>query len=452
MLNSDLQEYIEKEILPRYQQNEEGHGLGHINYVINRSLEFAKTVRDINYDMVYVIAAYHDIGHYIDRKNHEKVSAELLMADQNLRNYFNEEQIKIMADAVYDHRASLEYEPRSIYGKIVSSADRNTNIDTILKRTYTYRLKHMPNASLDEIIEESRKHVIDKFGKNGYAKEKMYFEDKDYEKYLNDCDNLANNPEEFRKMYIEVNNLKSSKEIGEVIMREIEKGKIYKHFKGNLYQVLDIVCDSETNNEIEPKKIVIYRALYGDKITWARPYDMFNSEVDHDKYPEVKQEYRFEEYKRDFENTGLKAFLSLKFYDGDVSKKLVDDITDALAKLNIHTFVCVRDIEKYGEVKGLDMANFMPKYAFPEMGTSDIMVIEYSEAGAGLGMGADHAYCHGVPLYLIAKRGSKISTTVNSVAEKVIFYDEVSDITEEFRKLIDNNELKTNPKTFKLTK
>lgn len=235
-------------------------------------------------------------------------------------------------------------------------------------------------------------------------------------------------------------------------MREIEKGKIYKHFKGNLYQVLDIVNDSETNNDLEPKKIVIYRALYGDKITWARPYDMFNSEVDHDKYPEVTQKYRFEEYQRDFTNTGLKAFLSLKFYDGDVSKKLVDDITDALAKLNIHTFVCVRDIEKYGEVKGLDMANFMPKYAFPEMETSDIMVIEYSEAGAGLGMGADHAYCHGVPLYLIAKRGSKISTTVNSVAEKVIFYDEVSDITEEFRKLIDNNELKTNAKTFKLTK
>lgn len=94
------------------------------------------------------------------------------------------------------------------------------------------------------------------------------------------------------------------------------------------------------------------------------------------------------------------------------------------------------------------MAHFMPKYAFPEMEASDIMIIEYSEAGAGLGMGADHAYCNGVPLYLIAKRGSKISTTVNSVAEKVIFYDEISDITEEFQKLIDNNELKTNPNTF----
>ena len=235
-------------------------------------------------------------------------------------------------------------------------------------------------------------------------------------------------------------------------MREVEKGKIYRHFKGNFYQVLDIVNDSETNNDKEPKKIVIYRALYGENLTWARFYDMFVSEVDHEKYPEVTQKYRFEEYQRDFENTGLKAFLSLKFYDGNVSKKLVDDITEALAKLNIHTFVCVRDIEKYGKVKGLDMDHFLPKYAFPEMETSDIMIIEYSEAEAELGIGADHAYCHGVPLYLIEKRGSKISTTINSVAEKVIFYDQVSDITKEFQKLINNNELKTNPKTFKFTK
>jgi len=226
-------------------------------------------------------------------------------------------------------------------------------------------------------------------------------------------------------------------------MRKIEVGKIYRHFKGALYQVIDIVNDSESNNDVEYKKVVIYRALYGEHLKWARPYEMFASEVDHEKYPEVTQKYRFEEYKKDYSKEGIKAFLSLKFYDGDASKKLVDGITDALAKLNIYTFVAVRDVEKYGEVKDLDMANFMPKYAFPEMETSDIMVIEYSEAGAGLGMGADHAYCYGVPVYLIAKTGSKISTTVNSVAEKVIFYDTFDDITKAFKELIDNNELKT---------
>ncbi|MBQ7031743.1 MAG: DUF1653 domain-containing protein [Bacilli bacterium] len=78
-------------------------------------------------------------------------------------------------------------------------------------------------------------------------------------------------------------------------MREIKIGKIYKHFKGMLCIVLDIVNDSESNNDEKYKKVVIYQELYGDNLKWARPYDMFNSEVDHEKYPEVKQKYRFEE-------------------------------------------------------------------------------------------------------------------------------------------------------------
>ena len=79
-------------------------------------------------------------------------------------------------------------------------------------------------------------------------------------------------------------------------MREIKIGKVYKHFKNKLYIVLDIVNDSESNNDEVYSKVVIYQALYGDNLKWARPYDMFNSEVDHEKYPDVKQKYRFEEY------------------------------------------------------------------------------------------------------------------------------------------------------------
>lgn len=74
-------------------------------------------------------------------------------------------------------------------------------------------------------------------------------------------------------------------------MREIIIGKTYRHFKGNLYKVLDIVYDSESE---DLKKVVIYEALYGDHLKWARPYDMFISKVDKDKYPDIKQEYRFE--------------------------------------------------------------------------------------------------------------------------------------------------------------
>ena len=72
--------------------------------------------------------------------------------------------------------------------------------------------------------------------------------------------------------------------------RIITVGKTYKHFKGNDYRVLMIVRDSETLEDI-----VIYESLYGDHIIWARPYDKFNAKVDKEKYPDIDQEYRFEQ-------------------------------------------------------------------------------------------------------------------------------------------------------------
>ena len=77
--------------------------------------------------------------------------------------------------------------------------------------------------------------------------------------------------------------------------REIKIGKVYKHFKNKYYIVIDIVNDCESNNDAEYKKFVIYKALYGDHLTWARPYEAFASEVDHEKYPDVEQKWRFED-------------------------------------------------------------------------------------------------------------------------------------------------------------
>ena len=70
---------------------------------------------------------------------------------------------------------------------------------------------------------------------------------------------------------------------------ELQLKKVYRHFKGNLYLAEDIATHSETG-----EKFVVYRALYGSKDLYIRPYDMFISEVDHEKYPNVKQKYRFE--------------------------------------------------------------------------------------------------------------------------------------------------------------
>lgn len=210
-MNVKLQGYLENEIMPRNDLNDEGHNREHVNYVRRRSKKFASNIDGINMDMVDTIAVYHDVGHSIDAKNHEKVSAIILASDKNLREFFSEEEIKVMAEAVEDHRASKNSEPRSIYGRIVSSADRNTSVDQVLKRTYSYRLKHMPDASIDEIIEESRKHAIDKFGVEGYAVDKMYFSDDEYEVFLKKIQELAGDLEGFRRRYIEVNEINFSR-------------------------------------------------------------------------------------------------------------------------------------------------------------------------------------------------------------------------------------------------
>ena len=132
-INKDLIEYVEKNIFPIYSKNDSGHGIVHIKYVIARSLEFARQFDDIDLDMVYVVAAFHDLAHHIDKDNHEILSAKLFYENEWMKEFFTYEQRKIIKEAIEDHRASLTYEPRSNYGKIVSSADRNTDIIFVLK-------------------------------------------------------------------------------------------------------------------------------------------------------------------------------------------------------------------------------------------------------------------------------------------------------------------------------
>lgn len=220
-INKELKTYLEENILPQYSKNDLGHNIDHINYVIERSLKFANTIPDINYNMVYTVAVYHDIGHHIDADNHEKVSSEMLLADQNLRRFFTEEEIINMSEAVFDHRASLEYEPRNIYGKIVSSADRNVFIDIPLKRTYAYRVTHNDEYCLSKIICESREHLLKKFGKKGYANDKMYFEDIEYKNFLEGIAALVSNEDLFIEKYLIVNNI--NEEIYKTVFEIVKK-------------------------------------------------------------------------------------------------------------------------------------------------------------------------------------------------------------------------------------
>ena len=211
-MNEKLKEYIDKNIFPEYEKNDQGHNLEHINYVINRSIRFADTIPDINYNIVYTVAAYHDIGHHINPKTHEIVSAEIMYNDNRLKDFFNEEERKIIKEAIEDHRASNNHEPRSIYGKIVSTADRNNTVEACLRRSYCYNKRLHPEYDDKQVFEDCHYHLNDKFGENGYAK--FFFKDEEYESFLTDIRELLSDKNRFieiQKKYI--NELKAKGEI-----------------------------------------------------------------------------------------------------------------------------------------------------------------------------------------------------------------------------------------------
>ena len=112
-MNPDLKHYIEQEIIPRYDAFDKAHQRDHVNMVIQQSLDIASRL-DVDEDMVYAIAAYHDTGLYEGREHHHEVSARIIKADRQLRRWFTEEQIQTMADAAEDHRASAKQAPRTI--------------------------------------------------------------------------------------------------------------------------------------------------------------------------------------------------------------------------------------------------------------------------------------------------------------------------------------------------
>lgn len=207
MINTLLKEYIEKNILPEYLKNDQGHSVSHIEYVLRRSLEFSKQVDNIDLDVVYAVACYHDIGHHINPKNHEKVSAEIFLQDKNMHNFFSDEQIKIIYEAIQDHRASSSTEPRSVYGKIVSSADRRTDMDNIMRTMFTYRFNLNPNEPIKNNIEDAYRHIGKKFAYGGYANHKIYFKDAEYEKIIEKAEYFKNNKQEFVKYYCKINNI-----------------------------------------------------------------------------------------------------------------------------------------------------------------------------------------------------------------------------------------------------
>ncbi len=165
----DLMEFVEQNILPRYAAFDKAHNLSHANTVIKQSLALALSCgADIN--MAYAIAAYHDLGLEGPRAVHHILSGKILLADRRLRRWFTEEQIKIMKEAVEDHRASASHAPRSIYGKIVAEADRDLDPEHIFRRTVQYGIFHYPEKNKAEQYSRFIEHLEQKYSSHGYIR------------------------------------------------------------------------------------------------------------------------------------------------------------------------------------------------------------------------------------------------------------------------------------------
>lgn len=194
----DLVEFVETQILPQYAAFDKAHNMEHATRVIRSSLELAqRTGADV--DMVYVIAAYHDLGLSGPRAVHHLTSGKILQADARLKRWFTADQIKIMKEAVEDHRASASRAPRSIYGKIVAEADRDIHPETVIRRTIQYGLANYPQLDAEGHWRRFMQHMEEKYSANGYIR--LWIRGSENERKLNELRSLIVNPAQMRKIF-----------------------------------------------------------------------------------------------------------------------------------------------------------------------------------------------------------------------------------------------------------
>lgn len=198
-INTDLIAYVESDIIPRYDSFDKAHNRQHVLTVISESMELAKNIDGIDLNMVYAIAAYHDTGLCRDRKTHHIVSGEIIQADTTLRRWFSEEEIAMMKEAVEDHRASADHEPRSIYGRIVAEADRIIDTNTVLRRTVQFGLKHYPELSKEQQYERFVEHLNEKYAPGGYMK--LWFPESKNALQLRKLQSVICNEEQLRSLF-----------------------------------------------------------------------------------------------------------------------------------------------------------------------------------------------------------------------------------------------------------
>lgn len=198
MVNPTIIAYIKQEILPRYDHFDAAHQRNHADEVIERSMALAKHY-DVDENMVYAIAAYHDTGLCEGRDTHHLVSGRIIREDKKLREWFSENQIETMAQAAEDHRASSGHEPRSIYGKIVAEADRLISPEKVIRRTIQFTQDHFPDYDKEQQYQRFSEHLMEKYSDTGYLR--LWIPESDNAKRLEELRMIIRDEEKMRKAF-----------------------------------------------------------------------------------------------------------------------------------------------------------------------------------------------------------------------------------------------------------
>ena len=197
-INPEIENWIRVAVLPRYDNFDRGHRRDHAEYVIRTALELARNY-DVNPDMIAVAAACHDIGLQVDRATHHLESGRMIREMEDLRRWFSQEQIEVIAQAAEDHRASSKSDPRTVYGRIIAEADRQIVPEVVIRRTVQFGLKNYPELDREGQWQRTFGHLKEKYAEGGYLK--LWIPESRNAARLEELRIIIRNPAELRKVF-----------------------------------------------------------------------------------------------------------------------------------------------------------------------------------------------------------------------------------------------------------
>lgn len=198
MLNPGLVQYVESEIIPRYASFDKAHREDHVRKVIEEAMNMSVHY-DVDKDVLYAAAAFHDTGLVDGREVHHMSSGRIIREDPHLKEWFTPDKIETIAQAAEDHRASSGCEPRSIYGKIVSEADRDIEPMRILRRTVQFGMEHYPELDKEGHWKRMLEHLAEKYDYGGYLK--LYIPESSNAVGLQALRDIIHDPERLRSIF-----------------------------------------------------------------------------------------------------------------------------------------------------------------------------------------------------------------------------------------------------------